>query len=227
MATGPAVVEVPASGLWRVARGDDPLAVPLSSSSGDAARANRFDPLTLDYGVLYFGTSLEVCFAETLARLRPDLSLLALVEQDWADADFMPVGSVPTDWRQRRTAVRVQLTKGTRFVDIDSPQTHQFLRKELALGLSTLGVKELDVSTVRGDDRRVTQMISEWVYRNGDGQGGEVAGIRYESRLGNGWECWALFDDVAIEKVVAERMSITLDLPDLQRIAKLFDLTVF
>lgn len=112
-------------------------------------------------------------------RDRQHVSLLAHVDfaDEWTADGHMPVGSVPSDWRQHRTAVRVKLTHGTRFIDIDSPQTHQFFRKELALGLSTLSVKELDVSTVRGDKREVTQMISEWVYRNGDGQGGEVAGI--------------------------------------------------
>jgi hypothetical protein len=32
--------------------------------------ANRFDPLTVHAGVLYFGSDLETCFGETLARLR-------------------------------------------------------------------------------------------------------------------------------------------------------------
>jgi RES domain len=175
----------------------------------------------MDYGVLYFGTDLETYFGETLARLRPSLELLALVADEWAELGFMNVGAVAADWRQRRTAVHVRLSKGTRFVDVDSPLTHQHLRKELALGL-----KELDVSTVRGPMRKVTQMISEWVYVNGDGAGGQVAGVRYESRIRSGWECWAVFDDEELELEVLETVPITADMPALQSVAKLFELTV-
>ena len=67
--------------------------------------ANRFDARSYDYGVLYFGSTLQACFAETLARLRPSVKLLALVEDEWRRAGFMDAGSVPADWRQRLTAV--------------------------------------------------------------------------------------------------------------------------
>jgi hypothetical protein len=50
---------------------------------------NRFDPQSYDYGVLYFGTTLQACFAETLTRFRPTIKLLALVEDEWRRAGFM------------------------------------------------------------------------------------------------------------------------------------------
>jgi hypothetical protein len=224
--SGPAIVEAPVAGIWRVARGDDPLAVPIASDGAGTGGANRFDALTMDYGVLYFGTTLEACFAETLARLRPSLEMLALVEDEWAELGFMEVGRVPSDWRTRRSAVHVRLTSGTKFLDVDAPETHQYLRSELALGLSALGLKDLDVSTVRGPDRRVTQMISEWAYLNGD-RFGDIAGIRYESRIGSEWECWALFHDIAVELAVVGTLPIEADMPELLAIAKLFGLRVF
>jgi hypothetical protein len=179
------------------------------------------------YGVLYFGSGLEVCFGETLARFRPSLDVLALVGDEWRELGFMAVGSVAADWRQRRTAVHVKLPSALSFVDVESPVTHQFLRRELALGLSAIGLTDLDVSTIRGPDRRVTQMISEWAYMATDGDRPRYAGIRYESRIRSGWECWALFDDEELDIDVVETVPITLDMPELLDVAALFGLQVF
>jgi hypothetical protein len=52
-------------------------------------------------------------------------------------------------------------------------------------------------------------------------------GIRYESRIRSGWECWALFDDEDLELEVLETLPIASDMPALQRVARLFELQVF
>ena len=210
-----------------MARGDNPLAVPANLQRPGSSGGNRFDPLTMTYGVLYFGTNLEACFGETLARLRPSLELLALVKDEWQERGFMAVGTVAADWRQRRTAVHVRLPETAAFVDVESPVTHQFLRTELALGLSSIGLSDLDVSTVRGPDRRVTKMISEWAYMAADGDQPRYAGIRYESRIRTGWECWALFDDEDLRIEVMETVPITPDMPALMSVANLFGLQIF
>jgi hypothetical protein len=169
--------------LWRVARGANPLAPPPSVRDTTAAGANRFDLLTIDAGVLYFGTDLETCFGETLARFRPSLKILSVVEEEWRELGFMEIGTVAADWRQRRSAVHVLVPPDARFLDVESAVTHQFLRAELALGLSALGLEDLDVATVRGPDRRVTRLIADWTYMaNTDGEP-RYAGIRYESRI--------------------------------------------
>jgi hypothetical protein len=139
----------------------------------------------------------------------------------------MAVGSVAADWRQRRTAIHIQLPEDLVFLDVESPVTHHFLRTELAPGLSAIGVSDLDVSTVRGPDRRVTQMISEWAYMETDGDRFRFAGIRYESRVQSGWECWALFDDDELTIDVVETLPITPDMPELASVAALFGLQVF
>jgi hypothetical protein len=181
----------------------------------------------MTYGVLYFGSDLETCFAETLARFRPSMAMLALVKDEWEDLGFMAVGSVAADWRQRRTAIHIHLPADLVFLDVESPVTHQFLRAELALGLSAIGLGDLDVSTVRGPDRRVTQMISEWAYMETDGDRLRFAGIRYESRIQSGRECWALFDDDDLTIDVIETLPITPDMPALASVATLFGLQVF
>jgi len=223
----PKAVRAPESGLWRVARGDDPLRVPASGKEVGEGGANRFDPLTVDCGVLYFGTDLETCFGEVLARFRPSLKLLSVVEEEWRELGFMDVGSVAADWRQRRSAVHIRLPEEAQFLDAESVVTHQFLRKELALGLSSIGLADLDVAAVRGPDRRVTRLIADWAYMAEAERLPRYAGVRYESRIRSGWECWALFDDEDLEIEVVETLPITPDMKALVEIAGLFGLRVF
>ncbi len=66
MDDGPRAVQAPACGLWRVARGDEPLRVPAPGKALGGGGVNRFDPYTVDCGVLYFGTDLLTCFGEVL-----------------------------------------------------------------------------------------------------------------------------------------------------------------
>ncbi|MDQ6773457.1 MAG: RES family NAD+ phosphorylase [Candidatus Dormibacteraeota bacterium] len=74
-------------------RGDDPLRPPPRGAAdlGDTKAGNRFDSLTGAFGVLYFGTNLEVCFGETLSRYRTDPKL-AFIEDEWRERNFMPRG---------------------------------------------------------------------------------------------------------------------------------------
>lgn len=228
MTAQPATVAAPAT-LWRIGRGDAPLAVrrPVADDGTNPRSGNRFDSSTGDFGVLYFGTTLDACFGETLARLRPSIEVIAQVREEWEQLGFMAVGAVPADWRTRRTAVSVRLDADPfPFLDVEHPETHTFLRRELALGLSALGYQDLDVSVLRGPDRRVTRLVAEWAFRQ-SGEHGEplYAGIRYLSRVCSDWECWAVFDDVDL--VPLETKPITLDMPALQRVAAAFELQVF
>lgn len=223
----PATVAAPAR-LWRIGRGDAPLSVrrPDTDDGATTRSGNRFDSSTGDFGVLYFGTDLHACFGETLARLRPSVEVMALVREEWERLGFMAVGAVPADWRTRRTAVAVTVDAPLPFLDVEHADTHTFLRRELALGLAALGYQDLDVAVIRGADRRVTRLISEWAWRRTDEAGAPVyAGIRYLSRVSSEWECWAVYDDIALTPV--ETKPITLDMPELQRVAARFELQVF
>lgn len=227
MTDGPRAVRPPEGGLWRVARGDDPLRVFAVDRRTGEGGANRFDPLTVDCGVLYFGTDLKACFGEVLARFRPSISLMSVVEREWRDLGFMNVGAIAADWRQRRSAVHIRLPDAPHFLDVESAVTHQFLRRELALGFSALGLNDLDVAAVRGQDRRVTRLIADWTYMAGDRGLPRYAGIRYESRIRSGWECWALFDDEDLKIEVMETLPITQDMEALVETARLFGLQIF
>jgi hypothetical protein len=83
------------------------------------------------------------------------------------------------------------------------------------------GYSDLDISVVRGDDRRVTRWISQWA-RDCDLP---FAGVRYLSRLEDAWECWAVFDHVKLVEV--ERRPILVNDETLAAVAKRFGLRVF
>jgi len=141
--------------MWRVARRSWPRQ-PSTISARDAElprSGNRFD--VPDVGVLYFATDVRGCSAETLARFRPTSSA-AVPQAAAANADqhLMAPGSVPAEWRELRTKIRVTCPD-VYFVDVDDPATHTHLLGVLAAELHQLGVENLDVSTIRGPDRRV------------------------------------------------------------------------
>lgn len=222
------VVRPPRDGLWRIGRTPDPLrfSPPLDPEDRNQPHAgNRFDSPEGQYGVVYCGTNLEVCFGETLSRLRPDPELLSVIGDEWRRMQFMDLGAVPADWRHRRVAVRVRLLVDLDFLDAEAPETHQVLREDLAPTLALLGHQDLDVALVRGSDRRITRAIGHWAWSQLDDQGSaRFAGVRYLSRLNTDWECWAVFHDVPLEEI--ERSIITPEMPSLGKVAELFHLTV-
>lgn len=230
------LTETPTEGVWRIGRDPDPLAASKSVSSSELSKpgtGNRFDSPTGGYGVRYFGTALDGCFGETLARFRPDPVLSKVIGNEWREMGVMNVGDIPADWRQRRTAVRVgfpdggensKFPDGVRFLDIESIETREAMRDDLAELLAYYHYPDLDVALVRGRDRRVTRYISQWVFEQTNENGQPLyAGIRYLSRLSNDWECWAIFEDVEIEEL--ERRPIRQEDASYQRIANLYGLT--
>jgi hypothetical protein len=113
-----------------------------------------------------------------------------------------------------------------RLLDVESAETRAVLREELGKLLAFYGYSDLDVPTVRGGDRRITRWIGRWVYEQRDANDRmKFAGIRYLSRLSSEWECWALFENVALDE--QERRPIPRDDEALLRIADLYGLTVF
>jgi hypothetical protein len=221
-------VRLPKGGVWRIGPGHDPFeirALLTPAELNSPTSGNRFDSPAGNYGVLYFGTTPEVCFGETLARFRPDPNLASVVEE-WSHLGFMPPGEIAADWRAKRLLVRATIPDGARFLDIESAKTRTALFREIGPYFGALGVSELDVAAVRGPDRRVTRLVSYWAWSQVDAGGTpRYAGVRYLSRLESNWECWAVFDRVPITELA--RGTIRETNPDLRRVAKLFDLRVF
>ncbi len=72
----------------------------------------------------------------------------------------------------------------------------------LAVGL---GHRDVDLSTITGGDRRLTQRVARYIHEWTDGVGRTAfPGLRYVSRHGAAWECWVLFAD----RLVGEQLPI-------------------
>ncbi|RIR81952.1 RES domain-containing protein [Mycobacteroides abscessus] len=220
---GPALISPPPGCVYRVARSSDPL-YPSRIAPEDAlqSKGNRFD--VLGGGIIYFGTTVRGCFAETVSRYRPTATMRKLVNSA-GDQGFVVCGGVPKDWRDQRTIVEARLIDPLPFIDIDHPQTHEYLTEAIADELSGLGVSTLDVGNIRGHNRLITRAASSWAYWANDANGMKYSGIRYMSRVIPDEECWAVFEGTDINE--ESRRSIAINDPDLAELADMWGLRIF
>jgi len=211
----------PPAPVFRVARGDagppsDPFAPPGWERAGaDGAFGNRFEvPSKVDdrpdearFRMIYAATQREAAFAETIAPFRPDLPALAALRTIHGGAsEPQPLTDVvPMRWQQLRGIGRLLLDSALRFVDVAHPDTLAEMRATFARLAVDRGHRDIDVSTVTSGDRRLTQRIARAVYERPDATGVPIySGIRYLSRHGATWECWALFAD----RLVGEQLPV-------------------
>lgn len=220
---GPALVQAPLGPVYRVARSSGPLEPSrIAAEDALATRAgNRFD--VVGGGVIYCGTTVKGCFAETIARFRPSAKMRVLLAQE--DPGFVTCGGVPQNWRDQRTIVAASIADSLPFVDIDDPITHEFLSAKMAEELADLGVEVLDVGNVRGPNRLITRAASSWAYYAQDSGSPKYSGIRYMSRVLPNEECWAVFEGTPIVEV--SRRSIDVGDPDLKTVADTWGLRIF
>lgn len=218
----------PEAPIWHVGRQADPfrLRVGDPDMSQDPRAGFRFDSQRGDYGVIYFGSSLTCCFAEVLQGYSPSATVRAAVNEDARDQGLHAANALGSDWRHSRVAALARVADHRPFVNVEHPETHAVLKDELATTLANLGVEHLNVSSVRGEDRRVTREISQWVHDQVDpGDTCRYAGIRYLSKINSDWECWCLFDDCLLEPGILN--PIPRDMPELQEAADLLSLLVY
>lgn len=225
---GAGVVRAPVEGLWRVGRAEDPLAPgpPLGQEELEAPGAGgRFDDPRGEYRVLYLARSQEGAFGEVLARFRASPGWARVTSSDW-EAQGFRLGVVTRGFRSRRALALGEVSPGARFLDVEDAGTVQRLRRELGWAARLFGVSDVDIAALRGPDRRVTRLVSAWAHAQEDGSGMPFyAGIRYLSRHFGGWECWALFTDVATCREV-RREAIEPDNPALVAVCDLYRLRI-
>ena len=96
--------KVPPQPIYRIGRQPDAWQAPdwSRASRSDGTFGNRFDDPESYYRVLYASSQEVSCFIETLARFRPDLTLLAELKAIEGEDDFLPLGGVPPDWCANR-----------------------------------------------------------------------------------------------------------------------------
>jgi hypothetical protein len=177
--------------LYRLGRQPDPWAWPDWAYAGpDGTFGNRYDDPEASYRVLYASSQRTGTFVETLVRFRPDLEVLAELEQ--IDGDDEPPPSVPRAWLDTRMVGEATLQG--RFVDVGDARSLATLRTALAASAIRYGLDEIDAATIRlRAPRAFTQQVSRFIYERRENRGAFV-GIRYRSRLGDEIVNWAVFE---------------------------------
>ncbi|MGD0456088.1 MAG: RES family NAD+ phosphorylase [Solirubrobacteraceae bacterium] len=222
---GFAIVQ-PDGPLYRLARAPDPWAWPDWAYAGlDGTFGNRWDDPIGSYRVLYASTRRVGAFVETLARFRPDLSVVAGLGAIEGDEDAPPPGVVPLRWLEGRRLG--ETIAGGNFVDVGDASSLATLRLHLAGRAIHYGLSEIDAATIRLDaPRRFTQEISRLVYEWHENHGG-CAGICYRSRLGDQFVNWAIFEpppDTGLDLPQTSSHEIEARDPDLREALRLLGL---
>ncbi len=115
------------------------------------------------------------------------------VRQEFRERGFMELGTLPAAWRHERLIYQLTLPQDGWFVDIESADSVAVLSHALARPLAALGIDHLTVAHLRGEDRRLTTMVAEWVHGLVLDDGSQPHGIRYCSKHGTDWSCWAVW----------------------------------
>jgi hypothetical protein len=211
-------LRIPKEPLHRIGRWPDPWQPPdWAHAHSDGTFGNRFDDPQAYYRVIYTSSQRLGCFLETLARFRPDLTLLADLAEIEGEDDFTPLATVPASWLVARLIGTAQ-TEGE-YADIYAPGWVALLRRELASTAVALGLSEIDAATLQaGRPRQLTQEASLVVFRHG------LDGIFYRSRYGHTIENWAIFEPFPLRNNSAS--AIVAGDPDLQAALRLHGLTM-
>jgi len=181
------------------------------------------------FRVIYCATQSAGAFGETMARYRKSPRLLAELQRidddDLLDPE-LEGGTVPEDFRLKRSLGTTQLNDNLIFADFRNGEALTTLGQELAPWLSRFALDEIDLSTITSSQRRLTQEAARYVHELANSGQTVFAGIRYVSRLHADWELWAIFHDRMIHSPEETAGVIREDDPGLQEAARVLGLTV-
>ncbi len=188
----------PPETIYRIARKPDPWQAPdWSRANPDGTFDNRFDDPEGYYRVIYAASQKLSCFLETLARFRPDLSLLAELNEIEGEDDFFPLGTVPAEWCDDRLLGSAH-AEGN-YADIYGAEWIAYLRHRLAGECLRLGLDDLDASALQKSvPRRLTQLASLEAWSK------KFDGVYYRSRHGHDLENWAIFEPFCLSRASSE-----------------------
>lgn len=122
-----------------------------------------------------------------------DVTVDEQVAREWEERNYVPPGVVTQGWRIDRTLYKLRLPGDGWFVDVDAAESLKAISDALEPELASLGVDHLTLANLRAEDRNVTTAIATWLYSVQLDSGDVPKGIRYESKLGSDWECWAVW----------------------------------
>lgn len=136
------------------------------------------------------------------------------------DPDFPEHRLITSEWMMRRHIGSARVARHARLVDVTDAATLQTFRTVLTDEATRLELADVDLSTITSAERVYTQACARYVFEQ------SYDGVRYVSRLGSSWECWAMFDTSAVLVERSSPAAIEHDDPDLMTTAQLFGFTI-
>jgi hypothetical protein len=222
--------------IWRLGRA--PAAwewTDWNYAEADGAFGNRFDDPKSAYRVLDTSSRRLGTFVEVLSRFRKSPAVIAGLaeivvdeEDEPLDRDAAPPGCVPVAWLDGREIGSAALADAA-YARVSASRSLAYIRTVLAERLVHYGI-DLDASTIRlADPRAFTQEVSRLVYECSTVTGERAfAGIAYESRFGDEFLNWAIFEDEQFEPFVhCESERLRRDDDDLRAALELHDLAMW
>jgi RES domain len=224
--------------VYRGGRGDNAFAPPpweyvfedgTFHNRYDDPRADRDVPEKERFRVLYCATRRAGAYGETIAPYRKNPRLRAELEEIADDEPLDPElegGIVPKEFRSSRVIGTTRLYDGSLFANVADGRTMTILRTELWNWVVELGLPDFDLSAATSKKRRLTQKTARYVYELADEGHTHFNGIRYPSRLHEGWELWAIFHDRMEHSPVEVAGVIEEDDPELQEAANVLGINI-
>jgi hypothetical protein len=209
----------PPGPVSRIGRLPDPWAwPPWEAQHSDNTFGNRWDDPEGVYRVMYACTQLDGAYVEVLSRFRPDPVVLAELAEIDGPRDDYQAGVIPATWLRSRAIGEATLT-GT-YADVGRARSLTYLRAVMAARLIHYGISDLDAATIRvSAPRRFTQEISSHIYSlSGPDGTPKFAGIEYESRFGDNYQNWAIFERPDLDPICDQAIRpVRHDDPSLHR----------
>lgn len=193
----------PAARVLRIGRLPDPWAwPPWEAQHSDSTFGNRWDDPEGVYRVVYACTQLEGAYVEVLSRFRPDPAVVAELAAIEGSGDEYRIGIVPATWLESRAIGEAALVG--LYADVGHGRSLTYLRAVMARRLIHHDVPDLDAAAIRiSAPRRFTQEISNHIYKLSLPDGTpRFAGIEYESRFGDNYQNWAIFERPGQDPIV-------------------------
>jgi hypothetical protein len=187
--------------VWRVGFGPDPWAwTPWIFATDGGLFNGRWDDQYGQFRTLYTGASLLGCFLELLAKLRPEATVYAEVDQiddpDNLAADDLeaPPGNIGYDWLDGRVFGRA--TQTGRYCFVTHSRTIAALDSAGLFAAHGVAPRDIDATLLKqSGDRALTRSVARWVYDQRDETRHPlVDGIEFRSRFGDEIPMWAVFE---------------------------------
>jgi hypothetical protein len=220
----------PPSRFWRVSSWNEPFeppppAAPLGSAPEDDD-GHRYDDPHGRESTLYCATEPQGALGECLAEFAYNAAAAVRIET-FLDGDADPehdrdyqrpldeADILAFEWKLASASADTESV----FIDVDNWRSYLAVAPKAIPAVARLGITRWDRSVLLSARRSVTRTLAGiWKAEAVDPFTHELraSGLRFTSRLPPAWECWALWEPLAVVEEDREVVDVTIDLPELK-----------